>query len=402
MTPSLSREFLLAVACSVWPPSDRRTDAIRVAAAGALDWDRFLHVVMRQRVVGLVHDGLTRAQPAVPSAITREIGAQAAVLVRQNLAQAAEAVRLQRLFAEADLPVVFIKGISLGMLAYGKLGLRHSRDLDLVVHPELTRIAAKVLERAGYRPTEPPASFNKAQVRMWQLRCKEVTYLHEEQRLVVELHSRLFDNPRLMAKNPVTGPLRMVAVTEQHGLCTFGEDDLFAYLCAHGAVHCWFRLKWLADIGSLLAQQPDGGAERLYRAADARGVGRCAAQAILLCRRLLRTAISDQLITTIRRDASVRWLERIAMNAITSDLEPTEQPFGTTRNNLSHFVLRREWRYWLAELENHLISPVDILTLPLPERLAALYPILRLPLWLWRRSNHRSSLLQLANRRSRG
>ena len=39
MARSLSREFLLAAACSVWPPSDSRAEAILAAAAGVLDWD---------------------------------------------------------------------------------------------------------------------------------------------------------------------------------------------------------------------------------------------------------------------------------------------------------------------------------------------------------------------------
>ena len=95
------------------------------------------------------------------------------------------------------------------------------------------------------------------------------------------------------------------------------------------------------------------------------------------------------MITTLSKRVSVRWLYAIAMKAITAELEPTEQAFGTTRNNLSLFLLVRDWRYWVAELKNHLISPVDILTLPLPKRLQALYPVLRLPLWLWRHGIHR-------------
>jgi hypothetical protein len=389
MALSLPQEFLLAAACSGWPPSDRRSEAIREAARGQLDWDRFLRVAMRHRVAGLAHDGLTRARVAVPPEIAREIGLQAAALGWQNLAYAAEAVRLQRLFAEANLPVVFFKGVSLAMLAYGNLGLRHNRDIDLLIAPELLVAAMVLLERAGYRQFEPPATFSEAQLRMWQLRCKEVRYVHQENQLKVELHFRLFDNPRLMAEVPITGSLRIVPLSKEVGLCTFGEDDLFAYLCAHGAFHCWFRLKWLADIGALLAVQPEGRVERLYQAADARRAGRSAAQAILLCRRLLGTTIPDRLITTLSKQVSVRWLDAIAMKAITADLEPTEQLFGTTRNSLSHFLLDRDWRYRLAELKDHLISPVDILTLPLPKQLQALYPVLRLPLWLSRHSIRR-------------
>jgi hypothetical protein len=48
------------------------------------------------------------------------------------------------------------------------------------------------------------------------------------------------------------------------------------------------------------------------------------------------------------------------------------------------FLLSPNWRYRKAELNIHLINQTDMLTVPLPERLQFLYPILRLPLWVWR------------------
>ena len=301
MTASLSREFLLMAACAVWPPSNRRAEAIRDAAAGPLDWDRFLQVVSRHHLAGLVHDGLTRTLPAAPADIASEIAVEARALVRANLAYAAEATRLWRLFTEAHLPVVFIKGVSLAMLAYGNLGLRHSRDVDLLVPAEATSKASAILERAGYRRLQPPPSFSEAQLRMWMHRCKEILYVHDDKRLELELHSRPFDNPRLMSELLVNGSVRIVSVAKGVCLPTFGDEDLFAYLCAHGADHSWFRLKWLADVGALLAQQPEGGVERLYGAAEARGVGPSAAQAMLLCRRLLGTMIPDPLAAKLLR-----------------------------------------------------------------------------------------------------
>src|SRR5262249_23270317 len=281
------------------------------------------------------------------------------------------------------------------MLVYGSLGLRHSKDIDLLIVPELIVATTRLLESAGYRQIEPPATFSEAQTRMWRLRCKEVRYVREGKQLEIELHSRLFDNPRLMAEMSIAGSLSTIPISKDISLCTLGEDDLFAYLCTHGAVHGWFRLKWLADIGALLARQPEGGVERLYQAADARGAGRSAAQAILICHRFLGTKIRDRMIAPLRKQVSVRWLYAIAMKAITADLEPTEQLFGTTRNSLSHFLIDTKWRYWLAELKDHLISPVDILTLPLPRQLQVLYPVLRIPLWLSRHSFHRGRSLEV-------
>jgi hypothetical protein len=38
----------------------------------------------------------------------------------------------------------------------------------------------------------------------------------------------------------------------------------------------------------------------------------------------------------------------------------------------------------MSELNVHLINQADMLTVPLPQRLWFLYPILRLPLWVLR------------------
>jgi Uncharacterised nucleotidyltransferase len=152
-------------------------------------------------------------------------------------------------------------------------GLRHNLDIDHLVHPKSIAAATTLLERAGYHRTEPPTAFSAAQLEMWLISCKELAYFHGERRFKVELHARPFNNPRLMAEMPAASSLRIVPLVQGMGVYTFGEDDLFAYMCAHGAIHCWFRLKWLADIGALLARQSKESIERLYRAAEARGAG---------------------------------------------------------------------------------------------------------------------------------
>jgi Uncharacterised nucleotidyltransferase len=392
MALSLSPEFSLVAACSIWPPSESRTNTICNVAEQHLDWDRILYLAKRHHIAGLVQDGLARAQLAVPSGVSAEIDAQATALACHNLALAAEALKLHCLFARANLPVAFVKGVSLAQLAYGNLGIRHGRDLDILVSPHSVMAATKILRAAGYRLYEPPAAFNEAKLQTWLLRCKELRFVHKQHGYQIELHARLFDNSRLMDAAALMNSLRMVEFAEGVRLPTFGAEDLFSYLCTHGAVHCWFRLKWLADIGAILARQPCGGVERLYRTAEIRGLGRCAAQAILLCKRLFGMALPDELIAKLTRDGSVRRLERMALSAITADLVPTEQLFGTTWNNFSLFLLRPEGRYWLAELEDHLISPVDILTLPLPPQLRGLYPVLRLPLWFWRHRKRRAKI----------
>ena len=213
MVPPLSPEFLLAAACAMWPPSDRRTEAICAAAAGPLDWARFLRVVSRHRVLGLVHDGLNRARPDVPPEIAREISAQATTLLGESLAMAAEAVRLQRLFDDAGLPVLFLKGASLAVLAYGNLGLRSAKDIDLLVSPETLPPATALVTRAGYRRFDPPPNISDAQLRLLMSLRKDLGFIHQVTGLQIELHWRLFLNPHAMDEASVMAASRVVPLT---------------------------------------------------------------------------------------------------------------------------------------------------------------------------------------------
>jgi len=300
------------------------------------------------------------------------------------LAMGYEALRVQRLFDDADLPVLFVKGGALAMLAFGNLGLRAGQDIDLLVAHETLPAAIKLISRAGYRRFDPPPDISGAQLRLLMKLRKDIGFVHQVTGLRVELHWRLFLNPYTMSEASTMAASRIVPLAGAAVLHTLGEEDLFAYLCMHGALHWWNRLKWLADVNALIASTPEDGVEHLVHAAEARGAGRATAQALLLCRRLLRTPLPSSLIAMLDRRAVVRWLEASAVSAMTTGQDPHDTRFGTTRGSLSSFLLRQSWRYRLAELNIHLTNQTDVITVPLPGWLRFLYPILRLPLWVWR------------------
>ena len=387
-----SPELRLAAACSIWPPSDRRTEAIRQAASGHLDWNFFLRVIVRHGVVGLAYESLKSAGITVPENISHAMSGRTTAVVRQNLALTAEAIRLSRLFAEANVPVLFVKGTTLASLVYGSFTLREGKDLDLFVPFDFLIAATEVVERAGYLRFDPPRSSTDAQLRLLQPLRKDYGYLNDTNGIQIELHWRFVLNPQFLDETTVMTSSRIIPITATIGLRTLGKDDLFAYLCAHGAQHWWYQLKWLADVGALLAGAPNDGVEQLYRAAKKRRVERAAAQAILLCHRILGTEVPDQLLTRFKASPTLRWLEATALKAMSAgkgELEPRQVLFGTTRGSFSTFFLRNDWRYWLAELKIHLICQADVLTVALPKSLHSLYPVLRLPLWLWRHTREK-------------
>ena len=97
-------------------------------------------------------------------------------------------------------------------------------------------------------------------------------------------------------------------------------------------------------------------------------------------------------MATLGKSITARWLHATALSAMTTgqgEHDPHEARFGTTRGSLSTFLLSLSWRYRLKELNLHLFNQTDVLTMPLPERLQFFYPLLRLPLWVWRHAAKR-------------
>lgn len=175
-----------------------------------------------------------------------------------------------------------------------------------------------------------------------------------------------------------------VSLSPSTQVWTLAPDDQFIYLCTHGAISGWFRLKGLADIAALLAQHPPAAVERLFYIAIQVGAERAVGQAILLCVRLFRTRIPETLLTRLRRDGVVVRLEQVGLGSLMLGgvAERHTLPFGTMRSALSRFSLRRGLRYKFRELALSLTNPFEATLVPYPDSLLFLYPLARPLIWL--------------------
>ncbi len=384
----LPAEFGLAAACCRWPPSAGRDAAIRAAGRHVRDWERFLRVVKRHRVEGLVHAGLGSAGLPVPDRVMDALRESARAAARANLRNALEAVRLQRQFDHANLPILFLKGASLGALAYGGQGVKHSSDIDVLIGgADAVDAVCAQLAQAGYRRLSPPATFSDRQFRAWIGRARESLFRHDAKRISLDLHWRACENRAVLAGISVASSHQAVEIFEGGVIRTLNTEDLFSYLCMHGARHGWSRLKWLADLMASLAAKSEADIERLYRLSQMQGAGRCPAQALLLCNRLFDVALPPALVTEMRGDRTTRWLEAIALNALAgaAEQEIDRRPLGNLMIQISHFLLGRGVLHWSHELQSKAVGETDFMTWSLPGPLWFLYPVLRIPSWLWRR-----------------
>lgn len=351
-------ELDLVVACCRWPPSPARDAAVRDAAQATIDWDFFGKVVARHRVEGLVHDGLRRAGVAVPDEVASVLARAAAGIARRNLVFAAASMRFHRALEAAGVTSLFVKGVTLNMLAYASLVIKHGHDIDIVVEPGGHHAACTVAEGLGFRCISPGPGRSAEELGTWVGRYKHTIWT-DKAGVVVELHADLVDNPLLLGGVSVNSPRQPVAISAGISLPTLGGNALYAYLCVHGASHAWSRLKWIADLAALLKDSDAAEIERLHAAAENVGAGRASGQALLLCAHLFDTRLGASLSARLRADRTIQALVRIALASMVrggAAVELGAQTFGTAPLHLSHFLLQRGWRYKIAELQRKLGS----------------------------------------------
>jgi hypothetical protein len=381
-------EFRLASACCRRPLSEAGNAAIRAAAARVGDWSHFASLVKRQRVAGLAHEALATAGIDLPSPFAAELAALAARMVRRNLVVAGETVRLCRTLAAAGIPVLVLKGIALAQLVYGAIETKQTRDIDLLVPPDRAEAALRILEKEGYALFSPAAQLNDTQRRALIRHAREIELARNDIGLRLELQWRVADNALLLDGIGAHSPAQTVTLAGGGSVRTLALDPLFAYLCVHGAGHAWSRLKWLADLNALVAQHA-ADIPRLYRQAQTLGAGLCAGQALLLCRQLLDLPLPPGLANELQADNRIARLVRGALVAMTAPNTGAEKDAGfagVLRNIRMQFSLGRGFRFFAAQCRVAAVGQADIALLALPAGLQFLHPLLRLPLWLWRRA----------------
>jgi len=363
------------------------------ALSSPIDWPLFLRVVRRHRIEGLAFQAFTTEPRQIPSVAYAALQAAAERQANKSLVYAAETIRVCRLLHAADIPVACLKGASLSMLAFGNLGLRHGRDIDLLVSPDNALRADEVLSATSYDLEMPIGPHTLTQKGHWIRQRKHFEYRARNKGIPLELHWRLFDNPRFFTTEIESSTWMEVPILGKSSLQTLSTPNLLLYLCVHGANHMWFRLKWLADVQALLRQSGPEAIQQLEEDAKDHGCERAVGQALGLTRLLYGLPAAE---FRLSRSAAVPGLVRSALRAMTagnaaSELETV--PFGTSRLAWARYRLKREWRFWLHETGSLFVDEHDRKGAHLPHSMRFLLPLLRLPLWLGRRllSHGRSS-----------
>jgi hypothetical protein len=349
-TVRASPEMRLLLACLSWPTSAEAEGRVRDCVTADLNWAEFIALTRRHRVYTLVEARLASAAVSAPSPYAEQLHRLSRETVLGEFSLAYELKNLQSEFAARDVRPVVLKGAAVSMRAYGRLGLRFNRDIDLLVADQDVAAADEVLTACGYQRCEPCAASAAADLRRWRRQRKDFAYHHPNKGHVVELHWRLFDNPALMPVG-VLGEPETIAILPGFSVRALPARTDLVYLCVHGAEHAWSRLKWLADVGAIFAGLRADELADVFELAGRLGVQRPVAQALLLCRRLLGLELPDRLLQAAQAQWRTRKLEQVALHSMFSGgaAEMEDRFLGSTLKNLAHYFLADGLSFYLNE-----------------------------------------------------
>jgi hypothetical protein len=377
-----SPEFELVLACLRWPQEAADGDRIRSLAQQPLRWIHLLEIVQHHKVVPLFTRNLnTFAAGYIPDDPAAVLRTSSVANAHNCLQRTADLFSLNRLFRERQIDLRIFKGIPLAITAFHDSTLRDTGDIDLLVAEKDIFPAGEILSAQGYLRFEPQARLTPRRLQSYLAHQKDFSFEHPETGLVIDLHWRLFRNPWLPAN------ARLDQVGEDwinlgsERIPTLPAPQLLLYLCVHGALDGWLRLKWLADIAALLRTMTT---EQLRSAAALAAAQQALPQwsaAILLCQDLL--GYDPQLECLNRNHPEVAHILRFGKRLITSNqYRPIREAIPSTEYFLNEFRLHASVRYRFDLIERALFRPRVWHRFDLPDALFPLYALLSPLDWL--------------------
>jgi hypothetical protein len=391
----MNPEFDLVLACLRWPQEAAEGDRIRSHARQRIRWDYLVQIVHHHKVVPLFLRNLESFaagyMPDEPAAALRGCAVTNAHIC---LDQTSHLLRLHRLFREQQIDLRIFKGIPLAITAFQDPTLRDAGDIDLLVAEKDIFRASEILCGEGYVRSEPQARLTPRRLRSYLAHQKDFSYEYPGSGRLIDLHWRLFRNPFLPANASIAEVGEHWVMLGSELIPTLPAPQLLLYLCVHGALDGWLRLKWLTDIAALLrTMSREQLASTVELAAERQALPQLSA-AIFLSRDLLG---DDSLGCPLpesgclnRNDQRVAHILDFGKRVMTSNRgRPVREQIPSRHWFLNEFRLHTSARYRLDLVQRSLFRPRVWNQIDLPDVLFPLYALLSPLEWVTFRFQHR-------------
>lgn len=249
------------------------------------------------------------------------------LLLQHHLLAKQYLFRIIEAFDTQDIPYIVLKGIPLNQQLYGNQCIRQSKDIDLLVRQEQLTQANDCLIDLGFclHSEFTPNCLEKTHKKIY-MGLKDLSYRHRKFPIQIELHWRTAITCNFGFNFETIESYRQMILIGSMDVFILSNEYNFVYLCIHGAISHWRRLKWLLDI-AVFVQKQSLSWEEVQAIAIYHHAGRCVFEACQLLAELglvlpaMQVSITDRLAIGIHR-----WYIRRLWRACTPSA-PIEQLF---------------------------------------------------------------------------
>jgi hypothetical protein len=244
---------VLLVACSVIPIQEKYA-CLRPILQLPIRWKALFDLAEQHGALQLLYQALASvaesATAVVPANEMRLLQQSHQLNLRKALLLSRELIRILEHLSSLGIAAMPYKGLALAEAMYGDIALRHSGDIDLLIHPQdFPRVRAAVRD-LGFTPH---TLLSEAQESAYLKSGYECSFdgtagpnlLEVQWAILPRFYAIDFDMEGLFQ--------RAVTVTVAGQLMqTPSAEDLFLVLSAHAAKHVWGRLIWLCDLARIM------------------------------------------------------------------------------------------------------------------------------------------------------
>jgi hypothetical protein len=359
-------EEKLILLCSSAQMSEERISAAR-PLLDQVDWDEVIRIATLHSVLPLVSWNLReKFASLIPRNVLERLEDLFCQNACKNLHFMSELVFVISLLNKNGIEAIPYKGPTLALLAYGNIAFRQFCDLDILVRKEHVRAVKDLLLERGFNAVLPLSSAQESQYIATQ--CEYAFLKETAYRIYLEVHWDLVQKHiRHRTDNEYWSRLK----SEKYGdaeLSSLQAEDLLIILCLHGTKHAWSKLGWINDIDRIISSSSINWDEIKERA-KRQGLWKSLLVGLLLAGRFFDSKVPDRFIE-----------EGVAVAELVNRVE--KRLFQTpTARDIFWFTYSASDR--LSDKLRFLgrilftLTPYDIRSTRLPERLSLLYHLLR-------------------------
>lgn len=283
-----------------------RGEGIRECIDSVFDWQKFYDLAAWHGLLPLVASSLKETcSDLVPPSILSDFQNVFRRSAARNLFYTSELSRIMGWFRNAGIPIIPLKGPALAFSIYANFAQREFEDLDFLTPRAHAQSALDLMTSHGFIPA---VDLRESALDSFVKTNYELHFdRNESPPVAVELHWGLQEQKFFSSTfDPESWWERLESVTIGGvGVMAPSRVDMLLFLCAHGAKHCWERLKWVCDVARLINCTPDLDWQDVHRRAQQMRIERVFLLGIQLASDLIGCCVPETLLQAATANHSV-------------------------------------------------------------------------------------------------